>query len=164
MGLLTALFVAVPWSSLLVHMDSSPLKAPISHSPSPARPAASRGKTTGSSPSEGQWRAPRGAAGESTERPGCQIADACLVVHGYLEELSEGQGGYGVLKLGKERLEAAAVIADEIGKEDLAESMREVCEKLPEVHTADAAAELAEEMEGIKKQAWRLGRACGLSH
>ena len=69
-----------------------------------------------------------------------------------------------MLKIGKNRLEEAAQIAEDIGKQDLAESMREVCEKLPDVHTADAAAELAEEMESIKKQAWRLGRACGLSH
>ena len=153
--------VASPWAAqLLVREDTDSLKK-ASSSPSLARPVSPRGRSAGS-PSG--LRAPRGGAGESTERPGCQIADACLVVHGYLEELSEGAGGYGVLKLGRERLEAAAVIAEEIGKEELAESMREVCEKLPDVRTADAAAELAEKMEGIKKQAWRLGRACGLSH
>ena len=141
--------------------DETPPRHPPSSPLSPARPVSPRGRSAGS-PSG--LRAPRGETDASTDRPGCQIADACLVVHGYLVELSENQGGYGVLKIGKKRLEEAAVIAEDIGKEDLAESMREVCEKLPDVHTADAAAELAEEMESIKKQAWRLGRACGLSH
>lgn len=160
MGMLAGIFAAIPWGQILIKPDHSPLHSSYPHSPSPSRSSSPRVRPAGE-PS--RQREPRGEDG-GPERPGCQIADACLIVHGYLEELSEGQGGYGVLRLGKERLEAAAVIAEDIGKEDLAESIREVCEKLPEVHTPDAAAELAEEMEPIKKQAWRLGRACGLSH
>ena len=100
----------------------------------------------------------------SLDKPGCQIADTCLVIHGYLEELAEGNGGFGVLKLGKERLEEAVLIARAIGKESLADNMAEVAEKLPSVRTAEAAEELVSEMDDIKKQAWRLGRACGLAH
>lgn len=86
------------------------------------------------------------------------------MVHGYLEELAEGNGGFGVLRVGKERLEEAVLIAKAIGKADLADEMQEIATKLPTVRTAEAAEALAGEMDDIKKHAWRLGRACGLAH
>jgi hypothetical protein len=75
-----------------------------------------------------------------------------------------GTGGYGVLRLGRQRLEDAAQVAERIGKGEMAEQLREIAEKMPEVHTPEAAAELAEEMRPVKERAWRLGRACGLAH
>lgn len=101
---------------------------------------------------------------KTSSRPGCQIADACILAYGYLEELSMGTGGFGVLRLGRERLGEAAEVAERIGKREMADQIREIAEKMPEVHTSESAAELAEEMRPIKERAWRLGRACGLAH
>ena len=143
---LLQLFKAVPWGTLLVRAGP----------PTPSgRPAASL------SPPPRQLPTPQ-AAGAA--RPGCQVADTCLLAYGYLEELAAGSGGYGVLAHGRRQLEDAAGVARSIGQADLAQQLLAVAEQMPQVHTPQAAAKLARELEPVKRQAWRLGRACGLAH
>lgn len=138
---LLQIFKAIPWGALLVRGESA--------TPPPSAP-----------------RQPPAAsvAGAVQVRPGCQVAETCLLVYGYLEELGEGSGGYGVLGRGRDQLQEAALIARSIGKDDLAEQMLTVADRMPQVHTPAAAAELALELKQVKRQAWRLGRACGLAH
>ena len=65
--------------------------------------------------------------------------------------------------MSKSDLEEAAEVAESIGKSELAQRITDVSDKLPEVHTPEAAAELVDEMAPIKHQAYHLGRACGLA-
>lgn len=103
----------------------------------------------------------RPSAGMHLAGPGCKAADSCLLVHGYLVHLAEGQSGFGVLKIGKERLEEGALGAARMGQDQLAAEMREVALALPEVHTAEQAAVLAPKLKELSDQTWDLGRRCG---
>lgn len=93
--------------------------------------------------------------------PGCRAADSCLLVHGYLIHLAEGQSGFGVLRVAKERLEEGAASAEQLGKGQLAAEMREVAQELPQVHTAEQAAALAPRLKELSDETWELGRLCG---
>ena len=93
--------------------------------------------------------------------PGCQAADSCLLVHGYLVQLAEGKQGFGVLRVAKERLEEGAVGAARMGDAQLAQEMRQVAQELPQVTTPEAAAALAPHLKELADQTWDLGRRCG---
>ena len=84
--------------------------------------------------------------------PGCQAADACLLVHGYLVKLAEGKSGFGVLRVAKERMEAGAVGAARMGEAQLAQEMRAVAQELPQVQTPEAAATLAPRVKTLSDQ------------
>ena len=94
-------------------------------------------------------------------RPGCTAADSCLLVHGYLVNLAEGKSGFGVLRLAKERLEEGAAGAEQMGEPQLAASMRQISQSLPQVKTPEAAAALAPKLKALSDQTWDLGRRCG---
>ena len=144
MGLFAALWSTVPWGQLLVQPPQSP---PVQRpTPAPAKPR------------------PAPAKSPDQERPGCFIADTCVQVYGYLEELSEGEGGFGVLALGKAKLDQAVREANKIGMHELAEGLQQIASQMPHVHDEEAAGELMQELHPLKQKAWRLGRACGLSH
>ena len=96
-------------------------------------------------------------------KPGCAAADACLLVQGYLDGLSRGNGGFGVLALGKTRLEEGAASADQMGQRQLAIEVRAVAAQLPSVRTKEDAAKVAQELRPVADKAWRLGRICGLT-
>ena len=98
------------------------------------------------------------------DKPGCTIADEALTVFGHLYGLSEGWGGFGVLRTSAERLKRAASISESIGKGEIADQLREFSERLPEIHTEEDAARAAEEFEPIVREAWELGKHCGLSN
>ena len=104
---------------------------------------------------------PPKAAG--TPKPGCAAADACLLVQGYLDGLSRGNGGFGVLALGKTRLEEGAASADQMGQRQLAIEVRAVAAQLPAVRTKEDAARIGQELRPVADKAWRLGRICGLT-
>lgn len=93
--------------------------------------------------------------------PGCRAADSCLLVHGYLDSLAEGKGGFGVLQVAKERLEEGAAGAARMGRPDLARRMRDAAGELPQVRTAEQAAALAPRLKDLSNETWELGRRCG---
>lgn len=101
-----------------------------------------------------------------TTHPGCDVADATLHVQKYLETLSKGYGGFGVLRLGKDQLEEAAATAESIGRNDVGRELRVVAGQLKAVETTrskEAATILAAKMEPLVQKTWRLGRVCGLT-
>ena len=102
-------------------------------------------------------------AAPTGHRPGCTAADAALLVQGYLDGLARGNGGFGVLALGKTRLEEGAMAAETMGQADLGSQMREVASKLPGVRSPEAAEELAQQMRPVVDRAWHLGKGCRLA-
>ena len=102
-------------------------------------------------------------APSSVAKPGCAAADATLLVQGYLDGLARGNGGFGVLALGKTRLEEGASTAAGMGQSQLAAEMRAVAAQLPNVRSRDDAAKVAQQLRPVTDKAWRLGRICGLS-
>lgn len=104
---------------------------------------------------------PASPASMSSGGPGCRAADSCLLVHGYLVNLAEGKNGFGVLRVAKERLEAGAVAATQLGKEQLAREMRAVAQELLHIRTSAAAATLVPRLKALCDQTWDLGRHCG---
>ena len=96
-------------------------------------------------------------------KPGCAAADAALLVQGYLDGLSRGNGGFGVLALGKTRLEEGARAAEGMGQGQLATELRDVATQLPAVRTREDAARVAQQLQPVADKAWRLGRICGLT-
>jgi hypothetical protein len=83
------------------------------------------------------------------------------LVHGYLVNLAEGKSGFGVLRVGKDRLEEGAAGAARMGQGELAREMRAVAQELPEVKSSEAAAALAPRLKELSDQTWDLGRRCG---
>ena len=92
--------------------------------------------------------------------PGCKAADATLLNLSYLEGLSRGLGGFGVLRVGRERLEEGAKAAQQLGHADLAREMRAIAEELPQVRDATNAAALADRLRPVADRAWSLGASC----
>jgi hypothetical protein len=79
-------------------------------------------------------------------RPGCTAADNTIIAKGHLDGLAQGLGGYGVLRPSKEKPEEAAAATSQLGRQDLAQKMREVSAELPQVRTREQAAALAPEV------------------
>lgn len=98
-----------------------------------------------------------------TLKPGCTAADATLLVQGYLDGLGRGNGGFGVLALGKTRLEEGASAAAGMGHNQLAAEMQAIAAQLPAVKTREDAARIAQQLRPVGDKAWRLGRICGLT-
>ena len=96
-------------------------------------------------------------------KPGCAAADACVLVQGYLDGLSRGNGGFGVLALGKIRLEEGATSAAAMGQSQLAAEIQAVAIQLPAVRTREDAARTSQQLRPVADKAWRLGRICGLT-
>jgi hypothetical protein len=94
------------------------------------------------------------------EKPGCTAADETLLVHAYLDRLAAGEQGFGVLAIGKQRLEAAAQGARERGREDLAGEILAVADDLPSVQSPERAREVLRRLEPIIPETWELGRTC----
>lgn len=101
--------------------------------------------------------------GTVLDKPGCTAADESGRALFYLEGLARGNGGFGVLRQGRENLETAAAAADSLGQNDLARGFRRIAGQIPEVHTAESAEGLARELRPLVDRAWRLGRVCGLA-
>lgn len=95
--------------------------------------------------------------------PGCSAGDATVKTEGYLRQLAGGLGGFGVLRLAQSEMNEGADAAEQLKKPQLATDMRRVSDELATIHTKEAAGELAERMAPMVKEAWRLGRVCGLS-
>lgn len=103
------------------------------------------------------------AEGRDIKPPGCSAGDATVKTEGYLRQLAGGLGGFGVLRLAQREMNEGADAAEQLKKPQLASEMRRVSDELGTIHTKEAAGELAERMGPMLKEAWRLGRVCGLS-
>lgn len=94
-------------------------------------------------------------------RPGCVTADEAAVALFHLEGLARGKGGFGVLRISKERLEKAAEAADVIQHPEIAAQYRDIAQEMPGVSTAEEAAALRDRLEPIVfDQSWALGQRC----
>lgn len=94
-------------------------------------------------------------------RPGCTAADEAAVALFHLNGLAQGKGGFGVLRVSKERLETAATAAESIKHPEIAQQYRAIASEMPEVHTPEAAKALAERLQPvIYNEAWALGQRC----
>ena len=149
-----------PWEQLVnLSSDEPRSRVSTSHARSKARPAPPEPvKIAVAAPPR-----PVVPVAVATHRPGpgCQAADACLLVHNYLVHLAEGKSGFGVLGVAKERLEEGAAGAARMGEAKLAQEMRIVAQELPQVTTPEAAAALAPKLKALSDQTWDLGRRCG---
>lgn len=94
-------------------------------------------------------------------KPGCIAGDETVHVHGYLERLARGNGGFGILKEGHERMGRAARGAEQFGRPDLAAKLREVQAKLPDIHDAAAAAAVRDTLDPLVDDAWQVAIQCG---
>ena len=150
--------LSLPWESLVSSSPDEPRRRkprpPVSTYKAP--PAPLPASVPAQPPVPTQKPAPSLQGG-----PGCQAADACLLVHGYLVNLAEGKSGFGVLRVAKERMEAGAAGAAQMGQAQLAQEMRAVARELPQVTTPEAAAALAPRLKELSDQTWDLGRRCG---
>ena len=99
-----------------------------------------------------------GAANPS--KPACTAADESLLAYSYLDRLANGAQGFGVLRQGKEHLEAAAKAAEELKRRDIADKLRDIAAEMPNVRDGVAAAELADRLEPLTDECWELGRGC----
>lgn len=97
---------------------------------------------------------------DSFERPGCTAADETLTVKGHLDGLAGGLGGFGLLRSSKERLENAATGAQKAGDAATSARLRVIAGKLPDVHTPQEAAAIANELDDIVPVVWELGKHC----
>lgn len=95
------------------------------------------------------------------DKPGCKAADEALLVSKHLEGLAKGWGGFGLLRLSKQRLEDAAVSARRAGESELADALQAIADKLPSVHDEQEAHGVLNELEQLLPQAWSLGQRCG---
>lgn len=94
------------------------------------------------------------------ERPGCTAAESTILTLGFLDGLSEGMGGFGVLRQGKEYLERSAEACDQLGRRELARELRSIARELPQVSTPEQARALAQRLRPFKAQTWELGKHC----
>ena len=101
-----------------------------------------------------------GSALPGLEKPGCIAADNTIVALGHLDGLRRGLGGFGVLRISKERLEEAAAASEQLGEGQLAQAMRSVAAQMSDVRTQEAAGRLADQLRPLADQAWHLGRRC----
>jgi hypothetical protein len=97
---------------------------------------------------------------DQVEKPGCTAAERTILTLGFLEGLAEGEGGFGVLRQGKDYLERAAHAAESLGRRQLARDLRDIAGELPQVRTPEQARAVAERLRPLKSQAWLLGKQC----
>ena len=100
---------------------------------------------------------------QGISKPGCTVADETLMVHGHLTGLARGWGGFGVLRESSKRLAKAVEAARSIKAEDVVKELEQVAQKLPDVHTPEAAQQVAASIEPLLPKVWELGRRCGAS-
>jgi len=82
------------------------------------------------------------------------------MVHGHLTGLARGYGGFGLLRVSKERLDEAARAAEKLGQKTLAHDMKAIASELPNVRDEAAALGLANRLDPVIRQAWDLGKRC----
>jgi len=92
--------------------------------------------------------------------PGCIIADETNYVMAHLYGLSEGWGGFGLLRLSKTKLEKAAEVAEYIGAEDTSGKLLEAAERLVLIDSTDDVLEYIEWFKPLAHRAWEFGRRC----
>mgnify|MGYP001566715542 CR=1 FL=1 len=137
---------SIPWENMLVRpkFEVPPVvgkaKNPVAATPPPITP--------------------RAAPVPAISKPGCAAADNAIVAKGHLEGLARGLGGFGVLRVSKEKLEEGAAAAQQVGHPQLADKMRQVAQAMPAVSTPEQAKALAEQLEPVVQEAWHLGRTC----
>lgn len=121
-------------------------------------------------PFAGEPPLPRGfapkAEQEAVPKPGCTAGDETFLVYEYLKRLGEGWGGgngrgFGLLRIGKQRLEAAAKGAYQMGARDVSEEIKALASRLPDIRDEPTAASTALEMEPLLRKTWALGQRCG---
>ena len=93
--------------------------------------------------------------------PGCTAADETLVVHGHLDGLAKGWGGFGVLRESAKRLERAAAAARIAGSPEISGQLASIAARLPAVRDEQAAAAAAKELDPLLPRVWELGKRCG---
>jgi len=92
--------------------------------------------------------------------PGCNAADNTVLVNGYLDGLARGNKGFGVLAIGKTKLEEGARSCDGIGHSELGNGLRKVADTLPQVSDRKTARAASKQLRPLADQAWELGRTC----
>ena len=103
---------------------------------------------------------PSDTPSQAIVRPGCTAADSALLNLGYLDGLSRGLGGWGVLRVGKERLEEGAKAARQLRQPELATEMEAIAAELPNIHDEASAANLAQKLRPVADRAWSMGASC----
>ena len=161
------LCLSVPWEQMAMS-EHTPSPAKLKAAPSvpqavkyPSLPPATPALPAWYPPTTPVKRGPP----PPTERPGCTAADNALLVHGYLSNLADGKPGFGVLRIGKERLEEGAKAAAHLGHPEIAAEMTAIAAELPNVRDPEAARLVAEKMKPVVDASWGLGQTCkgGLS-
>jgi hypothetical protein len=95
------------------------------------------------------------------DRPGCTAADDAAVALFHLNGLARGNGGFGVLRVSKERLETAAAAAEGLRQHEIAAEYRAIAIEMPSVHTPEEAQALHDRLEPVVyERSWDLGRKC----
>mgnify|MGYP001619321957 CR=1 FL=1 len=105
--------------------------------------------------------APPRAAKTAISKPGCTAADNAGVALFHLDGLAyHGKTNFGVLRVTKDTLEVGARAAEIAGDPQIAQDYRDIARRLPEVHDAAKAGELAERLRPVAFRAWSLGASC----
>jgi hypothetical protein len=152
---------AIPWERVLIkdprsRMPELYIKPVVPEVPAPA-PAASLVPAPAPAPTPATSPAPT----SPVNRPGCTAADEAAVALFHLDGLARGKGGYGVLRVSKERLEVAASAAESLKHADIAAQMRAIAAEMPNVSSPEEAQVLKDRLEPVVyDQAWDLGRRC----
>jgi len=103
---------------------------------------------------------PKTTKSNSHQGPGCNAADNSLQALGYLTGLARGNQGFGVLAIGKTKLEEGANSCDSIGHPKLANGLRSVANGFPEIKDKKGARQAAVVLMPLVDEAWELGRTC----
>ena len=162
-GPLLRLCVSLPWEHVLFKEKPGPAKSsgePMVRMGPAALPAPVIPPVDREEPVDDSGSAVTSAGKSPMGKPGCTAADEAIVALGHLQGLARGNGGFGVLRVSKERLEVGAEAAEHLGKRSLAKEMQAIGAEMPNVHTAEDALALAERLEPVVDQAWDLGRHC----
>ena len=172
--LLFNLCLSVPWEKYLVKPKAPPYSSQAPHYPPPPRrprqPPAPYAAPPAPAPRPAYTPSPVAftpSSGPSTpsqthiDRPGCTAADEAAVALFHLDGLARGKGGFGVLRVSKERLETAAAAAEGIKHPEIAAEYRAIAAEMPDVHTPEAAQALHDRLQPVVyDQSWDLGRKC----
>lgn len=174
------LCLSVPWERFLVKAKVSPeasevvvraitppkprpvlASSMIAAAPAPALPAAPPAAQAPVPAPVQATATPAPAPRHAIAKPGCTAADEAAVALFHLDGLARGKGGFGVLRVSKERLEKAADAAAYLKRPEVAEEMRAIAAELPSVHTPEAALALKNRLEPVVyDKTWDLGRSC----
>ena len=166
--LLFNLCLSVPWEKYLVKPKAPPYSSQAPYYPPPPRrprqppvPVEVHAPTPLYQPPVTAPRPPDTPIRSHIDRPGCTAADDAAVALFHLDGLARGKGGFGVLRVSKERLETAAAAAEGIKHPEIAAEYRAIAAEMPDVHTPEAAQALHDRLQPVVyDQSWDLGRKC----